>query len=551
MQRCPSCGIESPDTAYCQSCGAAVAPLAADDDDALSLMLGLVCAQCESYNDPGVETCTVCAAALSSPTPPAPQVAPEASAAAPPADASAPQAAPLAPLPAGSTAEPSAPAWMLAPSGAPIATAQAMPAVDLATIHPQTVGLAPPAPSAPAAVAEIASACTGCGATLDASDRFCAQCGTRVVAKAPPATPAAPLTPVPPAPEAAPRPADAVETRPSPVAPPPPRSTIVDPVLPNPVAGTLESVNAPPQASMSGTPAPAPREAPSLAGLVGRAPLPSPDLSAVGGGSSSAGARRADGRAPPAAAPPPSAQATQMIQAVHLQQEAQASATQFFGAARVERFARLILVKGHTSSGSQWRLQAQQTLIGRSEGLVLFPDDRFLSRRHCRLEMRGAELWVVPEPSTNGVLLRLRGPVSLQPGDEFVVGAQRFRVLAPEARPAVLPATDGHTPLLASMARPEPPIVLQRVSRASSLHEMFVRPQRLLSIGRSLCDLNFGDDPYISNRHAQVARTETGLTLEDCGSRNGVFLRLVQARRLQHGDTLMMGEQVLRVELGT
>ncbi|MFY7953319.1 MAG: FHA domain-containing protein [Armatimonadaceae bacterium] len=62
--------------------------------------------------------------------------------------------------------------------------------------------------------------------------------------------------------------------------------------------------------------------------------------------------------------------------------------------------------------------------------MVLFPDDDALADSHARLVWRGADLMLEPEHTTNGVYLRLRSPVRLQSGDEFLVGAQRLLVLA-------------------------------------------------------------------------------------------------------------------------
>jgi pSer/pThr/pTyr-binding forkhead associated (FHA) protein len=221
-----------------------------------------------------------------------------------------------------------------------------------------------------------------------------------------------------------------------------------------------------------------------------------------------------------------------------------------FGAVTVERAAKLILVRGHTQCGSQWRLQASETLIGRSEGMVLFPDDTAIAPRHARLTWRGADLMLEPLPSTNGVFVRLRQPVRLQPGDEFLVGAQRLRVLADDDRPRLMPPGRDDTALLGSVVKPTTPICLARVSGDPLGHEVYFRPQRLLTIGRAHCDILFPNDGFVSERHAQLTADDGGtLTLEDLGSRNGTYVRARTSRALAHGDLLLMGDQVLRVEL--
>ena len=220
-----------------------------------------------------------------------------------------------------------------------------------------------------------------------------------------------------------------------------------------------------------------------------------------------------------------------------------------FGAATVERVAKLILVRGHNQFGSQWRLQSGETIIGRAKGMVLFPDDDAMADQHARLTWRGEDLYLEPEPSTNGVFVRLRDKAMLQPGDEMLVGAQRLRVLADADRPVAVAVAQDGTSLLGSMVKPQPPITLARVAGNDCDVEIYHRAQRLLTVGRNHCDITFPTDGFVSERHAQLTQEGDHLTLEDLGSRNGTYVRARTATRLLHGDLLVMGDQVLRVEL--
>ena len=230
------------------------------------------------------------------------------------------------------------------------------------------------------------------------------------------------------------------------------------------------------------------------------------------------------------------------------QPEALPSATMVFGAATAERFGKLVLVRGQSQYGSQWRLQAKETVIGRSEGAVLFPDDATLAPAHCKLVFRGADLWLEPAPTQNGVFLRVRDLVRLSPGDEIVVGAQRLRILTDPERPLLVKA-DPSTRTLGSLVRASPPIMLLRIGSDPVLNEVFHRCQRLLTIGRNNCDLNFPRDSFVSERHAQITHDGNALVLEDLRSRNGTYIRLQTGTKLQHGDLVLLGDKVLRVEL--
>ena len=220
-----------------------------------------------------------------------------------------------------------------------------------------------------------------------------------------------------------------------------------------------------------------------------------------------------------------------------------------------EGSAKLLLVRGHSPLATQWRLHLQQTVIGRSEGTVQFPDDPTLAALHCRLSFRESalnaevtELWLEPEPTLNGVFLRVREPMRLQAGDEIVIGAQRLRILSDGERPLVVSA-DAVTRVLGSHVRASQPITLLHVSGEPSHNQVFYRCQRVLTIGRSHCDLTFPHDSFVSERHAQITHESGGLVLEDLRSRNGTYVRVQLPTRLLHGDLILLGDNALRVEL--
>ena len=540
---CPSCGASDQHKARCEACGFAF-PQAVATDDALSLFLGLVCAVCDTYNDPGTTVCVSCNAVLevgepafdipATPLSTPPQLVvlftvPSPATTLSPSLSSGPHSI-LAPPPS----------WMTPPTGQPLATNLAMKKVDLATI------------------AETSNEVS-----------FVAPIATPMptMSPLPPSTlppPPPPSTPSPPTPQ----PSIAPLSIPSPSTPPPsipspsiPSPSIPSPSIPSPspsaaaalcwrCSATLEPHDKFCRQCGARVDAPEKNSGPVLTANVASLAkansaivtqmmqaLKLPDL----------------GRAAPA-----SSTSTMVMPAMKFAasspvaghaQTGGPTATMVFGVATVERVAKLILVRGHSQFGSQWRLQSGETVIGRTDGMVLFPDDTALATRHARLVWRGVDLMLEPEHTTNGVYLRLRQPVRLQAGDEFLVGAQRLRVLANQDRPqAVEVATDG-TRLLGSVIKPNPPISLLKITSDERFNELYFRAQRLLTIGRTQCDVNFDGDGFVSERHAQLTHEGTHLTLEDLGSRNGTYVRARTAIKLAHGDLLLLGDQVLRIEL--
>jgi pSer/pThr/pTyr-binding forkhead associated (FHA) protein len=68
-----------------------------------------------------------------------------------------------------------------------------------------------------------------------------------------------------------------------------------------------------------------------------------------------------------------------------------------------------------------------------------------------------------------------------------------------------------------------------------------------LLLGRTQGDVTFADDPQVSTRHARVRREGRRWLLEDLGSTNGTYLKIRGRCRLETGDVLLCGSQLLRV----
>lgn len=59
----------------------------------------------------------------------------------------------------------------------------------------------------------------------------------------------------------------------------------------------------------------------------------------------------------------------------------------------------------------------------------------------------------------------------------------------------------------------------------------------------------FDNDSYLSPRHARLTFTEGQMTLEDAGSLNGVFVRIIQDEPLSDGDIFRIGQELLRFDV--
>ena len=179
---------------------------------------------------------------------------------------------------------------------------------------------------------------------------------------------------------------------------------------------------------------------------------------------------------------------------------------------------------------------------------ALFPDDLLLSPRHASFIYRDGKLYVVDEGSVNGVFIRIKQPIDLQPGALFLIGEQLLQIEPSPPDLGPQPDAEG-TYFYASPKRPSKMKLIQRL-RGGEIGMIYRSRNDTITIGREGNDVNFLDDPFISGRHAQIAMNADGqVTLTDLGSKNGTFVRINDELTLEHGDHVFLGQQLLRVEI--
>jgi pSer/pThr/pTyr-binding forkhead associated (FHA) protein len=224
------------------------------------------------------------------------------------------------------------------------------------------------------------------------------------------------------------------------------------------------------------------------------------------------------------------------------------TSTQVFGALAPGR-AKLVLERGSGFEGATFRLNAESVEAGRAKGAVLFPDDPCLASHHATFFYRGGALHVRDEGAAGGVFLRLRGlSVPLKAGDMFVVGDRLLRFAGPLPPPPP-PPPDGTVRLGA----PRPSgaaVVVEEWLEGGVAGPVFVRAGPSITVGRTGCAINLGDDTFLSQAHAELLLEPDGtVRLRDLGSSNGTFVKIPPhaERELRDGDCVRMGREVLRV----
>lgn len=220
----------------------------------------------------------------------------------------------------------------------------------------------------------------------------------------------------------------------------------------------------------------------------------------------------------------------------------------YFGAMQAPGKARLTLIRGEGGGdGLSYMLQGTEHIAGREDGQILFPDDTWLSPRHANFVYESGQLVVRDEGSLNGIYVRTRGPTSLGYGDTFVCGEQVFRV-DPAPRDTAGPSPD-QTYFYASPRKRYVFTVTQLLTGGGNGITLCASNSSVL-IGREECDINFPSDVYMSGSHAKLEQVAEGmLTLSDLDSKNGTYVRVKSNHKLQHGDYLFLGRELLRVEM--
>ncbi|HUK66562.1 MAG TPA: FHA domain-containing protein [Anaeromyxobacteraceae bacterium] len=211
--------------------------------------------------------------------------------------------------------------------------------------------------------------------------------------------------------------------------------------------------------------------------------------------------------------------------------------------------ARLLVERGEAQPGTAFAVSAEELQVGRG-GEVNFPDP-CLAPRHATFLLRDKALLVRDEGAPGGIYLRLRGlTVPLRPGALFALGDRLLRFAGPLPPPPP-PSADG-THRLGTPRPDRPAVVVEEWLEGAVGGRAYLRVGPSITIGRAGCSINLGEDPYLSQAHAEViVEADGSARLRDLGSSSGTFVRLPPGseRELRDGDLVRVGREVLRVEM--
>lgn len=145
-----------------------------------------------------------------------------------------------------------------------------------------------------------------------------------------------------------------------------------------------------------------------------------------------------------------------------------------------------------------------------------------------------------PAPQTSTALCASCGnPVT--PGTDIFCARCGARVAMTAAPPTPSSGTAAFSAVGASSG---PKIAILDVTGTVTRTETLPGPEA--TVGRAEGELRFPDDAYMSPVHAQLSLRDGQLYVRDLGSRNGTWLFTDGPYKLQDGDTVLVGSQLLR-----
>ena len=226
---------------------------------------------------------------------------------------------------------------------------------------------------------------------------------------------------------------------------------------------------------------------------------------------------------------------------------------QFGSSHRAEERAKLVVIGQDGKPGREYEIESDQTDVGREEGSILLVNDPYVSPRHARLQFREGRFFIRDLESVNGVYVRLRAPERLQHADLVLVGLEvlRFEVVS-DAERGLGPAAERGTQVFGSPAAPRYARLCQRTVEGVT-RDVYYPTREETVIGREVGDVVFTTDPFMSRRHAAIARDPATNTfsLKDLGSSNGTYLAIRGERELVPGDHVRIGQHLFRLDFGT
>jgi hypothetical protein len=205
---------------------------------------------------------------------------------------------------------------------------------------------------------------------------------------------------------------------------------------------------------------------------------------------------------------------------------------------------RLHVLRSLTGGPDLYEPTGDDVVVG-SSGTVALHGERFCHPREVVLKWRDGRLRLEDLDGGNGAFLRIRTPVELTIGDEFVVGDQLLRIEripVYDHTPGPGPTYCYSSPVGASSFR------VVQIFEGGAEGACVIARGTTLYLGSGYNDMIIARDPLISEHHCLLDEQAGSIILTDLDSRTGVFVRIQGSQEIRHGDELLFGRTRLQVQ---
>ncbi len=197
--------------------------------------------------------------------------------------------------------------------------------------------------------------------------------------------------------------------------------------------------------------------------------------------------------------------------------------------------------------GQKFRVGANGAQVGRSKGVVLFPDDPFVSPLHASVVVKDGRVTIRDEGSTSGVYVSIQGQETIPPDCYFATGLRLFRYAgALEPAPPFVPGR------MVVYGAPVPPnqvhYHVEEILLGDRPGRAVITAGPILTIGQSKCDLSYPGEDGMAARHCELSPMPTGAMIRDLSGGLGTYVRVKGERALKVGDRVRVGQQTLQLE---
>ncbi len=205
---------------------------------------------------------------------------------------------------------------------------------------------------------------------------------------------------------------------------------------------------------------------------------------------------------------------------------------------------KLVVQRSLAGGPSFYEPVGDAAIIG-ADGAIALVGEKYCHPREAQIRWVKGRIWLHDLEHGNGVFLRIRQPVELEIGDEFIVGDQLLTIER-NADPNDGPG-EGPTYFYSSPKWPSSFRVVQIFAGGAKGACVVARGQTM-QIGSAIGDFVFTADPLVDDQHCLIEEQAGSIVLTDLGSRTGVFVRIKGEQELVHGDELMVGRTRLALE---